>query len=61
MTNTIKEKQFTKGKVAYGLKKKKVALEDLLPFLQKEFVLDLCKKCPNYKNNWSCPPKTPSF
>jgi predicted metal-binding protein len=58
----INEKQCRnkKGSV-YNLKTRKVAVAELLPFLRKETVLDLCKQCPNFDNLWSCPPSVPDF
>jgi predicted metal-binding protein len=58
----INEKQFCakKGRV-YNLKTRKVAVAELLPFLQKETVFNLCMQCPNFDKLWSCPPFVPDF
>ena len=58
----INEKQFCtkKGRV-YNLKTGKLAVAELLPFLKKETVLNLCMQCPNFDKLWSCPPVVPDF
>ncbi len=58
----INEKKFcTKKGVVYNLKTRKVAVAELLPFLRKETVLNLCRQCPNFDKLWSCPPVVPDF
>ena len=58
----IKEKRFRtkKGRV-YNLKTRKAAVAELLPFLKKETVFQLCMQCPNFDKLWSCPPIVPDF
>ena len=58
----IKEKRFRtkKGRV-YNLKTRNVAVAELLPFLKKEAVFQLCLQCPNFDKLWSCPPSAPDF
>jgi len=58
----ISEKQFRtrKGRV-YNLKTREVAVAELLPFLKKETVFNLCRQCPNFDQLWSCPPIVPDF
>lgn len=58
----INEKQCrTKKGMVYNLKTRKVAVAELLPFLKKKTVLDLCMQCPNFDMLWSCPPFVPDF
>jgi predicted metal-binding protein len=57
----IKEKQcLNKGRV-YNLKTRTVTVPELLPFLKKETVFNLCAQCPNFDKLWSCPPIVPDF
>jgi predicted metal-binding protein len=60
--NEINEKRCrTKDGMVYNLKTRRVAVAELLPFLKKETVADLCRQCPNFDMLWSCPPSVPDF
>lgn len=58
----INEKRcHTKKGMVYNLKTRRVAVAELLPFLKKEAVFNLCMQCPNFDTLWSCPPSVPDF
>ncbi|SCI14078.1 Predicted metal-binding protein [uncultured Clostridium sp.] len=53
---------FKKDNKSYNLKGVIVKNNNLISYMNYEYFSSLCKKsCPNYNNNWCCPPNSPKF
>lgn len=61
MQEQIQHKTFKRDGHTFNLKQRSIAVSEILPFLKKEMVLDLCRQCPNFDNQWSCPTVVPDF